>query len=64
MLPFFSFTHLHPLFFFNYLKSHFPPPFKDFGDLGFAMNPTTHIESQFPAQYFPSADWLHAFPIF
>ena len=28
------------------------------------MNPTIHIESQFPAQYLPLADWLHAFPIF
>ena len=45
-------------------ESRFPPPFKGFEDLGFAMNPMIHIESQFPAQYFPSADWLHALPIF
>ena len=38
--------------------------FKDFEDLGFDMNPTIHIESQFPAQYLLLTDWLHAFPIF
>ena len=42
----------------------FSPFFKDFEDLGFDMNPMIHIEYQFPAQYLPLADWLHAFPIF
>ena len=45
------------------MEFHFPF-FKDFEDLGLDMNPTIHIESQFPAQYLPLADWLHVFPIF
>ena len=46
------------------MEFHFSSLFKDFEDLGFDMNPMIHIESQFPAQYLPPTDWLHAFPIF
>ena len=54
MFPFFLLFHSH-----SHLEFSFLPPFKGFEDLGFSMNPTIHIESYFPAQYFPPADWLH-----
>ena len=48
----------------NHLESRFPPPYKDFRDLGFAMDSTIHIKSLFPAQSLSYADWLHAFSNF
>jgi hypothetical protein len=60
ILPMHFFLTLSLLVIWNFIFS----VFKDFEDLGFDMNPTIHIESQFLTQYLPPTDWLHAFSIF